>query len=189
MVIQAQRATLEDLWALQEKPENENKRFELLNGVIYEVDMAEPKHARISNKFGRYLDEFAEANDLGYVFGDSCTYTLPNGDELIPDASFVSKLRVSLPFPKKFQIAPDLAVEVASPSNTEPKIINKVESYLESGTKIVWVAYPDEQKVYAYRRNPDGSLLLRKFTIEQELDGEEVLPGFKLPVKNVFPKE
>jgi Uma2 family endonuclease len=98
-------------------------------------------------------------------------------------------LRVSLPFPKKFQLAPDLAIELYRSSNKPRHLLPKVESFLESGTKIVWAIYPDEQKVYAYRRNPDGSLLLRKFTIEQELDGEEVLPGFKLPVKNVFPSE
>lgn len=189
MVIREGRFTRDDLHALYDQPENAEKRFELLNGEIIEVPSASPIHNAIVAAIFYFLYGFVRSHQLGLVFGDSTTYLLPNGDELIPDVSFISKERQGWPLPKAFEYAPDLAVEVASPSNSERQLLDKAESFLESGTKIVWLVFSETRSIYVCRRNADGSLTLRKVTADGTLDGEDVLPGFTLPVRDVFPPQ
>jgi Uma2 family endonuclease len=188
MAVQQRLYTVDDLREMDGVTENADKRFELIRGVIFEMPAPSPIHAYIANKFGRYLDEFVEEHDLGYVFGDSCSYQLSDIDELIPDASFISKARQpSLPLPEAFEIAPDLAIEVVSPSNRPREMLNKVETYLKYGTRQVWVVYPDEKIVDVYRSADDDGLLVQSVGIDDALDGDELLPGFSLAVRRVFP--
>jgi len=190
MVTQQKQAyTLEDLRAIESLPENADKYFELIGGEIFEVPTPSPLHNFIVAQIVFFLLNFVRANNLGFVFGDATSYTLPNGDELIPDASFISKQRLTLPLPDKLFIAPDLAVEVASPSNRERELLDKAESYLESSTRLVWVLYPLTQIADAIRRTEQGELSIKKITFDGTLDGEDVLPGFKLPLKDVFPPQ
>jgi len=189
MVIREGRATLEDLWALDQQPENAGKRFELLNGEIYEVPTPEPEHNYVTGQFYGPMWNFNSIHKLGFVFGDNTSYTLSSGDELIPDVSFVTKERAGFPLPKKFFIAPDLAIEVMSPSNTDRKMLEKAESYLKSGTRLVWLAYPDSRVVRVCRLADNGDLILHKVEADGTLDGEDVLPGFRLAVKDIFPPE
>lgn len=184
-----QAYTLDDLRVIEALPENANKSFELINGEIYELPSPSPLHNFIVAQIVFFLVSFVRANNLGFVFGDATSYSLPNGDELIPDSSFISKERQSLPFPDKFFIAPDLAVEVASPSNRERELIDKAESYLESGARLVWIVYPLTQVVDSIRRNEQGKLVIQKIGYNGSLDGEDVLPGFTLPVKDIFPPQ
>jgi Uma2 family endonuclease len=187
MVIREGRSTLEDLWALDQLPENAGKRFELLNGEIYEVPTPEPEHNFVVGQLYGPMWNFNTTHKLGFVFGDNTSYTLSSGDELIPDVSFVAKEHAGFPLPKKFLLAPDLAIEVKSPSNTERELLDKAESYLKSGTRLVWLAYPESRVVWACRLAEDGDLKLRKVELDGTLDGEEVLPGFELAVKDIFP--
>lgn len=189
MVIREGRFTREDLRALYEQPENAEKRFELLDGEIIEVPSASPLHQWIVARILFVILNFVETHNRGLVFGSGMAYVLPNGDDLIPDVSFISKERQGWPLPKQFEYAPDLAVEVASPSNSERQLLDKAESFLESGTKIVWLVFADSRSVYVCRRNPDGSLILRKVSSAGALDGEDVLPGFSLPVRDIFPPQ
>jgi len=189
MIAQEKRHTVADLHTIVELPENQNKLFELISGVIYELISPSPMHAFISQRFARYLDEFVEEHDLGYVFGDGCVYTLSDEDVLIPDASFVSKARApELPFPKTFNFVPDLAIEVISPSNKPRDILKKMQTYFKYGTRLGWVLAPDEEEVDVYRKGADGSLNVHTVDIDGVLDGEDVPPGFRLPVRKLFPK-
>jgi Uma2 family endonuclease len=186
---QKQEYTLDDLRGIEALPENAEKYFELIEAEIYELPMPSPSHNFIVASIVTSLVNFVRVNNLGFVFGDVTSYTLPNGDELIPDASFISKERQILPLPDKFFIAPDLAVEVASPSNRERELIDKAESYLESGTRLVWVVYPLTQVIDAIRRTEQGTLTIQKIDFNGTLDGEDVLPGFKLPMRDIFPPQ
>lgn len=189
MVIREKRYTLDDLREIESRPENAEKTFELVNGEIYEMGTPNPTHNFIVAQIVFFLLSFVRPKQLGYVFGDMTSYTLPNGDEPIPDASFVSKERVSPPFPDKFFFAPDLAVEVASPSNRGRELLDKAESYLRSGTRIVWIPYPLTQVVDVCHLDQEGNLIIRKVNVNGTLDGEDVLPGFTLAVKDIFPTE
>jgi Uma2 family endonuclease len=189
MVSQERVYTSTDLRVLEALPENRDKRFELLNGVIYEVAYPSPTHNLIVGNVYSPLRDFAKRQKLGFAFTDSVSYSLPNGDEFAPDVSFVSRERQSPPLPKTFSFAPDMAVEVASPSNRERELLDKAESLLECGTRFVWIAYPATQVVDVCHLNADGTLNTRKVDIEGTLDGEEVLPGFTLAVRNIFEVE
>jgi Uma2 family endonuclease len=188
MVLRDRLYTIADLRTIAGLPENADRSFELLRGVIYAVPTGTPLHAWIILTLGRLIANFVVEHNLGYVFADSIQYDLPNGDSFIPDVSFVSKQRYPT-LPDQFDAAPDLAVEVASPSNSERGLLDKVESYLESGTRRVWVVYPEAKLIDVFRLTPDGSLLKHKYALDSVIDGEDILPGFELAVRDVFPQE
>ena len=187
MVLRERRYTLADLREIEQRPENSAKTFELINGEVREVIAPEVIHnyiiSMLVRKVGRYLDD----NDIGLIFGDNMSYTLSNGDELILDASFVTHAQITHPLPKRFHFAPDFAVEVSSPCNSERELLEKAESYLQSGSKFVWISYPIKRVFDVCHLTEDGSLLVHKVNINGTLDGEGVLPGFMLAVKDVFP--
>ncbi len=185
-----QRSTLADLKVLLALPENADKRFELRDGVIIEMNPPKPKHAYTGDRFYRALDQYAERTGAGIAFSDSVGYDLPNGDYFVPDASFVSKAQAWFPLPDDdFTFAPVVVVEVASPSNSERELLDKVESFLSCGTKLAWIAYIKKRSVDAVRLDADGRLVIRSYNINQTLEGEDALPGFQLPVKDVFPPQ
>src|SRR5574337_639512 len=131
----------------------------MVKGVIHEVIMPNPIRDFIASLIYRLFGDFVAQHDLGFAFADGCMFYLPNGDKFIPDAAFVSKERQPT-IPAKYEIAPDLAVEVVSPSNKPRDILNKVESYIACGTRLVWVVYPDDKVVDVWRPGRNGRLEL-----------------------------
>ena len=189
MVLRERPYTLADLREIEQRPENSNKTFELINGEVYEVNPPKPNHAYTADRFYIAFDHYARETESGIAFSDSVGYALPNGDSLIPDASFVAKSQAWFPLPDSFDFAPLVVVEVASASNSERELLDKAESFLECGTKLVWIAYPTKRIVDACHLTEDSSLIVRKVDINGTLAGEDVLPGFRLAVKDVFPPE
>ena len=104
-----------------------------------------------------------------------------------PDVSFIRRERAPSgdALDKFTEGPPDLAVEVVSPSNAAGKIARKVGEYLASGAGLVWVAYPSKRLVIVH--TPDGAK--RMVREPESLDGGEVLPGFTLPVAEVFAED
>jgi Uma2 family endonuclease len=185
-----QAYTLDDLRVIEALPENIDKRFELIDGSIELVNPPKPKHAYTADRFYVALDHYGQETQSGIAFSDSVGYDLPNGDSLIPDASFVSREQIWFPLPDdNFTFAPLVAVEVASPSNSSRDLYDKAESFLECGTKVVWIAYLGKQIVDVCHRNPDGKLVVEKLGLNATISGEDILPGFTLPVKDIFPPQ
>ncbi|HEX2620971.1 MAG TPA: Uma2 family endonuclease [Phototrophicaceae bacterium] len=181
------RYTIADLERIAALPENLNKQFELLDGKLYEIMPEITLYAFIIKRFQRFIDEFVKEYLLGYVFSDRCSYAFADDQVLVPDCSFVSKNKgIQPPFPDKFPFAPDLAIEVVSPSNRSRELMNKIQNYLKYSTRLVWVVYLDDQVIEGYRTAAEG-FNVRTFNIHASLDGEDVLPGFKLEVWLVFP--
>jgi Uma2 family endonuclease len=185
MIAQEKTFTAQEFREFVNRPENAEKWFEFINGVIYEATMPKPVHAVIALRIAHFLLLFVGENHLGEVVGDGCEFNLPNGDTVIPDAAFVSKEQVE-GVPAEYFVAPDLAVEVISPSSRPREVLNKIESYIKSGTRIVWAVYPDEKVVDVWRPANDGGLHVYKVTMEGNLDGGDVLPGFTLAIKDIF---
>jgi Uma2 family endonuclease len=181
--------TRADLAALYAMPENADKTFELVNGEIYEVPKPKPLHNWIATQIARLLGNFVIARNLGNVFGDSNQYELPNGDTLVPDASYISN-ETFAGIPETYHtVAPDLAVEIVSPSNTPTEMSDKIDSYLTSGTKRVWVVYPERHVIEVFRRLGDRGTAYETYRIGYTVTGEGVLEGFTLPVADIFPKQ
>lgn len=163
-------------------PENANRRFELINGEITEK-MPTQLHAYIIQMLSGFLFVFLRQQPLGYALIEA-RYRLPGDDEndLIPDLSFVSKGRGALVRSGAAPYMPDLAVEAQSEGQSERFMLDKALLYLANGTRMVWIIYSTRQIVEVLTAT-ERQLL----TIADTLTGGEVLPGFSVPVRDLFP--
>ena len=176
------RITPEELLKL---PDGE--RYELVDGELVEGVMS-GESVWVAGRLFRRIDEYCETHRLGIVLTDGQSYQcFPDDEDRIrrPDVSFVKAGRLPL---NQFEqghcrIAPDLAAEVVSPNDLFADVERKANEYLSAGVHLVWVLNPETQTILVYR--PDGSMA--HLSSKNELDGESVLPGFKCPVKSLFP--
>ncbi len=174
--------TAEEFREIARLPENEGRRLELEEGEIVEMPASKPISTILAMRIGHFLNAFVIPRDLGYVTGADGGFKLGPGTVRQPDAAFVSKGRAPQ-IPAEFDFAPDLAVEIVS---GREDVWKKANEYRRAGTRRVWAVYPDDQKVYVFRLNDDGSLNGQLFTLDAALDGEDMLPGFVLPVRDIF---
>ena len=171
--------TVEDV----ERLPDDDYRYALIRGVLYRMPPTKPRHGRMVSTVGWYLRGFVQEHGLGVVYDQSGFILERDPDVLIaPDLAFVSRERVPAAEDEYPRLAPDLVVEVISPSETGPSIEEKVALYLEAGVRLVWALDPRRRTVRV--RKPDGTD--RLLTETDELDGEDVLPGFRLPVVRLF---
>ena len=106
---------------------------------------------------------------------------------LVPDVAFVSRERAPEPFPEKFvPLMPDLAVEIASPSDTTKEMREKAQLYLTNGTQIVWLVMPTKQAVEIHRASTGLGAEHETLALGDSLSGEDVLPGFELELRRLF---
>lgn len=163
------------------------KAYELVGGKLVERNMG-GELSRLAQIINTRLDIYADEHGLGMVWGPDASYQI-FGEEANqvrrPDGSFIAKGRLPNDLPPKghIKIFPDLVVEVVSPNDLATEIDIKVEEYLRAGIRLIWVVYPDSAHVLVYR---SGSTVQR-LGVEDELSGEEVLPGFTLAISKIFP--
>ena len=104
-----------------------------------------------------------------------------------PDVSFVSRERwpIAKPAPRTeaWNVVPDLAVEVVSPTNTAGELVQKVDDYFGAGVRLVWLVYPSHGLVQVYESASTMTVLRR----EDDLEGGDVVPGFRLPLASLLP--
>jgi Uma2 family endonuclease len=181
----AGRLTTADFLAFCELPENANRRFELINGVPVEMPPSSKKNTILAARVARLLGNHADQHNLGYVTGADGGYQLGPNDVRLPDAAFISKARAGGLQGVVFPTAPDLAVEVISPGETSRSVLDKVRAYLQAGTRLVWVVYPEDKVVDVYRLAGEG-LYVQTLEISGVLDGGEVLSGFTLKLSELF---
>lgn len=159
---------------------------QLVHGEVVLVTPPSRAHSRVMRAIFRALDRYVEARGLGEVYPDGTGYELPPGDDTVrlPDVSFVRAGRepaeVGLRgFPR---MAPDLAVEVLSPSDTPKEIREKRTDYLEAGTAVVWLVDLDARGVEVW--TPGAAP--RWVGADGALDAAPVLPDFTIPVRQLF---
>ncbi len=159
-------------------------KYELIEGELVVVAAGREHEDLVFNTI-LSLGNFVTGSGLGRVYGSNLGYWMNNGNLRCPDVSFVSKDRLEYMTrdPKGFlHGAPDLAIKVLSPSNTVDAMRNKAREYFENGCRLVWIVDPDSRTMTVLL--PDGSE--RALTVEDNLDGEDVIPGFSLPVSGLF---
>ncbi|HET6892989.1 MAG TPA: Uma2 family endonuclease [Pyrinomonadaceae bacterium] len=172
--------TDEELLAL---PKDGNK-YEVMKGILT-MSPAGFKHEYIGVRLIFALENFLRLHKLGVVLGSSLGCWMENRDFLSPDVSFIAKERLEgqkHPTDKFFDGAPDLAVEVLSPSERDRVRYDKLVDYFSNGSRLVWVINPKEKVVLVYR-SPQDYHLLREADV---ISGETVIPGFTLPVSELF---
>lgn len=179
---------IDDLWALYHQPENEGKRFELIDGVLNEMSAPGGEHGEFALNLGSYIRAFAREHDLGRATVGT-GYHPPDDRRtlLAPDVAFISYGRAPNPFPKKLvPVMPDIAVEIRSPSNTLADLRDKAQLYLDLGASLVWLVLPDNQSVEVCRLAESGEMKRDVIAPDASLSGEAVLPGFTLEARLIF---
>ena len=168
-----------------ERLPDDGYRDELVRGSLVREPLPGGIHDWVAGNLNRALDRFVEAQSLGHVAFDT-GFLLSRDPPTVrgPDVAFLAWERIPSEGPPKgfWETPPDLAIEVLSPSNTAAKINDKVLEYLASGTRLVWVVDPETRCVTVYRSQKDVQVL----TMDDALDGADVLPGFRLPLSRVF---
>ncbi len=173
--------TAEDLLALPE----DDKRYELVEGELIEMSPSSRPRSRDGQRIAARLTVFVEDNDLGEVHGADGGFILRRNPDTVrsPDAAFVRKARLlDLDDEGFLPIAPDLAVEIVSPSNTVNEMSRKVQEYLEAGTSIVWVVEPQRRQVTVYTHDQIAAI----YRDGDVITGGNILPGFELPLTYIF---
>ncbi len=182
MAVQEKLYTVEDLWRLSH--EADGKRYELDEGELIEMAPTGDIHGIVALWIGYLLVSYVKAHDLGKVTAAETGFILAKNPEVTraPDVAFIAKARLVPLTGGYFPLAPDLAVEVVSPSEGAAYLRRKADQYLQAGTRLVWVVYPETRLVDVYRPNQPTLT----FKIDDTLDGGDVLPGFTLPVRSLF---
>jgi Uma2 family endonuclease len=175
------RFTPEDLLNIDDRP-----MPELVNGQLVEREMGQRSDA-IALRFDRLVGNFVDENQLGLMNGSQGSYRIFPGDPnkvRIPDGSFTRKDRLRSPDGEEghSRIAPDLVIEVISPNDTGEAIEEKINDYFAAGVPLIWVAYPESRVVQVHRKGGSGTRL----TTADTLSGEDILPGFALPIAQLF---
>jgi Uma2 family endonuclease len=159
--------------------------YELVKGRIVEMSPAGFTHGEVEGRFYQALATFVGAKELGRVsVGEVGVYTQRNPDTVRgADVVYISHERYQQVTSGSFlDVAPEIIVEVMSPGNTWSEVTQKLREYFAAGVDLVWVADPEVNIVYAYRSLTD----VREFTEEEELPGDDILPGFSVPVASLF---
>ena len=166
-------------------PEDEFWRTELVKGRVVREPPAYYHHGKVATRVVIRLGGYVEAHHLGEVVTADAGFILFHKPDTVraPDVAFVARERLALKIPEKFFPAhPDLAVEIASPSNTVREMVGKMLDYLEAGTRLAWMIDPHSRTVTVYRSLDD----IRIVREDGVLDGADVVPGFGLRVSELF---
>ncbi len=162
-------------------------RYELVRGEVVRLTPAGAEHGVIAQQLAEKLSQHVRAHRLGLVCAAETGFLLFRDPDTVraPDVSFVSRERVAeVGIPQGYwPFAPDLAVEVVSPGDRFQDLMEKICDYFAAGARRVWLVEPRSRTVSVYRSPTD----VRVLTVADELDGEDVLPGFRLPVTDLFP--
>ncbi|CAN5269089.1 Uma2 family endonuclease [soil metagenome] len=182
MDVVRQQVTAEELLRMPD----DGFRYELVGGELRKMTPAGNIHGRVAMNFGTSLNNHVKAYDLGVVYAAETGFKLAGDPDTVraPDVAFVARERLkAVGEVEGFWLgAPDLAVEVISPGDSYIEVEEKVFDWLEAGTKIVVVVNPRKRSATVYRSLVNITVL----TETDVLDGEEVLPGFRLAVQEIF---
>ena len=160
-------------------------RCELLRGELVMMSPPGFEHCRIASRINSRLTNYVEERSLGVVVGGDPGFLIAQDPDTVraPDVAFVRSERVpTTPVKGYFQGAPDLAVEVLSPDDRAGEVLAKVQDWLDAGCRAVWVVDPKTRTVTVYHSRTD-IVVLRE---SDELSGGEVVPGFSVPVAEIF---
>jgi Uma2 family endonuclease len=159
--------------------------YELRRGELVRMSPSKRRHTRTAGRLAVKLGAYLDVHPVGELHVAEPGYRVGKDDSLLcPDLAFVTAEHEAQRSLDDFDAsAPDLAVEVKSPSNTGPKLAEKVAAYLAAGARLVWVLDPEKIAVSVHRS--DGTT--QTLTSADLLIGEDLLPGFAVQVSELFP--
>jgi len=170
----------------QTLPRDGSKRFELIEGEVFMTPSPNTTHQRAVRKLLRALDEFVEQRDLGEVFVGPYDVVFSKWTALEPDLLFIRKERLSIVTEANVQGAPDLVIEILSPSNKAYDRKTKMRAYAKAGVPEIWYFDPEDDSAEILNLGADG-----RYVATAKLSGNaaivsKALPGLSLTVDEIF---
>lgn len=178
---------IDDLWQIACDAEDD-ARYELIEGELIEMAPVGGEHGTIAGEIFHLFRLYDPPRALGVPTVET-GYHPANDRRLLlsPDVAFTRKPRATFPLPRRFvPFMPDLAVEIQSPSDSLTQLRRKAAIYLRHGTRLVWLVMPGAQSVEICRLGADGDITSQLITRDGALSGEDLLPGFSLPLRQLF---
>lgn len=160
-----------------------NDGYEFIDGKLEKKEMPTAKHSGIATRFVIKLGIYLEKNNIGRVYADNTLFKI-GANRRIPDAAFVSSDKIPTtgePF-DIWDFAPDIAIEVISPSERHNKVERKIADYFKAGVREVWKIVPESKTLTIYFSPTE----IRVLTENDELTCEEILPKFRLKLSDIF---
>lgn len=170
-----------------EQTELDPKLLERFAGRIVEIDYTAPYYSAIAVNLLVVIRNFADTLDnLFWITSSGGGYNITEWDTFAPDAAFLLKANCpQIPEEGFFPIAPDFAAEVVAPGDWQnPKryLPERMKAYTAAQIRLLWLIYPERQEIEIYAHGA----YIKTATIEDSLEGGDVLPGFTLAVKTIF---
>ena len=161
-----------------------NKNTELVRGRLVVHELSGAQHGRVTADLAASLANHIHLTGVGEaVIGTGFTLFRAPDTVRAPDIAFVRRERVPDPLPVGYpELAPDLVVEVLSPSDRPGEVLAKVGDWLEGGARLVWVIDPDRRLARVYRADGTQEIV----TADLALQGEDVVPGFACPLATIL---
>jgi Uma2 family endonuclease len=160
--------------------------YDLIDGELVRMMPPGGGHGKTTFDLAWHIASFVRPCGLGTVFAAETGFVLRRNPDVVlgPDIAFVRTDRLPADrVPEAYvELAPDLAVEVISPSERRGQVMRKVRKYLEGGVRLLWLVNPRRRTVTVYTPGVEPRIL----TDTDELDGGDVLPGFRLAVAAIF---
>ena len=163
----------------------EDKRYELLDGELIMVSSPSIPHQRAERKLGTRIDRFVERRDLGEMFFSSTDVILSDTDVVQPDLLFISRERMHIIAHNAIHGAPDLVVEILSPSTAQRDLTFKRRLYAKHGVKEYWQVNIDERRVTVLSLGGNDYEVAAVYDSGETLTSP-VLPGFTLAIDEIF---
>ena len=164
-------------------------RYELVAGELRKMVPASWKHGAIGGQLHGWLAQHIQQQKLGRIFSADTGFLIARDPDTVraPDIAFIHKAHLPAAEPEEafWPGAPDLAVEVVSPGDTMGEVDDKVRMWLDAGAAMVWVVNPKWRNVTVYCSTTD----IRTLTENDQLDGQDVVPGFRCRVGDIFVNE
>lgn len=163
----------------------DDERYELIDGELIMVPGPNMPHQDNQRDLGFYLVEFVKRNDLGKIYYSDTDVVLSDTEVVKPDLLFVAKEREGIITFANIQGAPDLVVEILSPSTSRRDWIDKRELYARYGVKEYWIADPANKIVWRLTLK-GGMLEIEQTYYEGDTIASSVLEGFSVAVNDIF---
>ncbi|MCY4467029.1 MAG: Uma2 family endonuclease [Chloroflexi bacterium] len=189
MAVLTQPVTADNFLEVANLPEYADCAIELVEGEIVTMPLPNNQHAEIVGELYFRISLFVRQHNLGRTLVGDAGFVLernPYGRDTVRgvDIAFISKERAPEPLPPTLmEGAPDLAIEIMSPSNTMGDIRRKINQLLNAGCLQVWIVHPDLREVDVH--TSDGAKVRRE---GDKLFAGDILPGFEIDVADIFPK-
>jgi Uma2 family endonuclease len=168
---------------LEQMPDDDSVRTELDEGELITMPPAGWEHGELGAEITALLRNYVKKHRLGRVSAADTGFRLSEATVRAPDVAFVRRERLEKLGGKGFaKGAPDLAVEIFSPSDSVAQLMRKVKQYIAAGCHTVWIVYPDRREIHVLEAAGADRILREGDMIE----APELLPGFSVPVAEFF---